>query len=705
MTSKIKTFEINGIIDTAEPVLGNLQKLCAAAACYFTFDSTQGKYSVVENKQDVPIATFDDSNILGGIQLGTLDVDEMYNAMSIEFNSKDLRNETDVVHYKLTDGNMYGKEFYNPLNLRFDLVNNPVQAAYLGRIQVQQTRFDKLIQFRTDYSYSGLRAGDVIQVVNDVLGYPLTGNVTTLGYFRIASIKEVDSAEDGFVIEITGHQYADRVYTQNLMSRDFDREERDKKTGIKASRTSACIAAKDDTKIGEDASKVYESGSAANTAAKSKAQETGFIPELAKRTFTIAGPQNICEGDTGVTYTFTAPADCCGRDDYTVPYTISGTGIETLDISIPLTGDLTFTSGVATMVFDVDNSADTEGNETMTIAVGCNRYDVVIHDNYVDVPAYTITADTTTDTDVNEADECDTLTFNITATNTDNGAGIDYTVTGIDSADLLTGSLTGTVVADWCDTAGTVAFTFTKGSTESDTIVFTLDGKGVSKSVVLNDAADYTVAWGHTEITEGDTTSATVTVDGIPDGTSVPWALSGTASGKVTSATSGTVTISSGQGIVTGISTNDDGVEDGYSTTLIITFGPTTGYETCGNASASLTVLDNDGGSPEFSNCQYTLVPGVWCAAYASANGQVSNITPKDYVSVMTYPRVGTPVQIPTAVTVTAGLPSTVTINATVTAYTGTGMGGIPFEIITTFDSLGADQPVTGTTTQVRGYT
>ena len=48
MTSKIKTFEINGIIDTSEPVLGNLQKLCAAAACYFTFDSTQGKYSVVE---------------------------------------------------------------------------------------------------------------------------------------------------------------------------------------------------------------------------------------------------------------------------------------------------------------------------------------------------------------------------------------------------------------------------------------------------------------------------------------------------------------------------------------------------------------------------------------------------------------------------------------------------------------------------------
>lgn len=705
MTSKIKTFEINGIIDTSEPVLGNLQKLCAAAACYFTFDSSQGKYSVVENKQDVPVATFDDSNILGGIQLGTLDVDEMYNAMSIEFNSKDLRNETDVIHYKLTDGNKYGKEFYNPLNLRFDLVNNPVQAAYLGRIQVQQTRFDKLIQFRTDYSYSGLRAGDVIQVVNDVLGYPLTGNVTTLGYFRIASIKEVDSAEDGFVIEITGHQYADRVYTQNLMTRDFDREERDKKTGIKASRTSACIAEKDDTKIGDDASKVFESGSAANTAAKANAQQTGFVPELSKRLFTISGPQNICEGDTGVTYTFTAPADCCGRDDYTVPYTISGTNIDATDISIPLTGDLSFTNGVATMVFDVDNSAKTEGNEPMTIAVGCNRYDVTIHDNYIDVPEYTITADTTTATDVTEADECDTLTFNITATNTDNGAGIDYTITGIDAADLLTGSLTGTVVADWCDEAGTVSFTFTKGSTESDTIVFTLDGKGVSKSIVLNDAADYTVAWTDSQITEGDTTSASVTVDGIPDGISVPWALSGTALGKVTSATSGSVTISGGSATVSGISTNDDGTEDGYSTTLIITFGPTTGYETCGSASASLEVLDNDGGSPEFSTCQYTLVPAVWCPTYSSTNGEVTGMSIQNYVSVMTYPKVGTPVQIPTQVSVTQGSPSTVTINATVTAYTGTNMGGIPFEIITTFDSLAVDQPVTGTTTQVRGYT
>ena len=698
MTSKIKTFEIKGIIDTAEPVLGNLQKLCAAAACYFTFDSTQGKYSVVENKQDVPIATFDDSNILGGIQLGTLDVDEMYNAMSIEFNSKDLRNETDVVHYKLTDGNMYGKEFYNPLNLRFDLVNNPVQAAYLGRIQVQQTRFDKLIQFRTDYSYSGLRAGDVIQVVNDVLGYPLTGNVTTLGYFRIASIKEVDSAEDGFVIEITGHQYADRVYTQNLMSRDFDREERDKKTGIKASRTSACIAAKDDTKIGEDASKVFESGSTANTAAKAKAQETGFVPELAKRKFTVTGPSTVCEGMTGVAFTFTAPADCCGSVDYTVPYTISGTGIETLDISIPLTGDITFTSGVGTLTMDIDNAADTEGDETMIIQVGCTTHSVLIKDTYIDAPVYTITPSAATVT------ECDTLTFTVSATNTDNGASIPYTITGIDAGDLLTGSLTGNIVADWCDEDGTVDLTFTKGTNEgTETITFTLDGKGVSTTVNLTDAVNYTVAWATATITEGDSTSFTITVDGIPDGVSVPWALSGSAAGKVTSGTSGSVTISGGSGTVN-VTTNDDGTDDGYSTTLIATAGPTTGYETCGTATANLEVLDNDGSSVEFANCQYTLIPLAWCPVYQTSDGEVTNLTIKKYMSALTYPRTGTPVTVPASVTVTKGNPSTVTVNSTITVYTNSSYGGVDCNVITSFNSIAVDDMVTGTTTTVRGF-
>ena len=698
-TSTTDTFEINGVIDTSQRVFDNLQRLCNSAGAFFTYDVSQGKYAVVVNTTGTSVATFDESNIIGGIQLSTLDVNEMYNGASVEYNHKDIRDGTDTMNLILDAEDQHTpNEIKNILNLRYDLVNNPVQAAYLAKLQIQQSRFDKIIQFRTDYSYQGLRAGNVIQIVNDWLGYPLTGNPTTLGYFRISSIKEIDDAENGFLLEITAFEYSDTVYTKNNLYRD----PRDQKTGIKSRRENACLEKKDDQKIGDDINKAFTPGSDVNDAIKSGAPNgsaaSGFVPELAKRKFTVTGPSTVCEGMTGVAFTFTAPLDCCVTNDFIVPYTI--TGIQANDISIPLTGDITFTAGIGSITMDIDDTAETEGDETMVIQVGCTTHSVLIKDTFLDVPVYTVNADAAS------ISECDEVTFTVGATNTDNGEAIAYTITGIDAADLLfPTSLTGNIVADWCDEDGTVTYQFTKGTNEgTETITFTLDGKGVSTNVDLTDAVTYTVAWATGNITEGDSTSFTISVDGIPDGTSVPWALSGSAVGKVTSPISGNVTMSGGQGTVN-VTTNDDSTEDGYATYLTATAGPTTGYTTCGTPTATLTVLDNDGASPEFTTCQYTQVPAVWCGAYDSTTGELTGMSVKSYFNAMTFPRVGTSVLIPTAVTVTQGNPSTITVTGTTTVYTGAGMGGIPTEVITAFDSISPVNPITGTTTSVRGYT
>ena len=696
-TSTTDTFEINGVIDTSQGVLRNIQRLCSSAGAFFTYDNTQGKYAVVVNTTGTSVATFDDSNIIGGIQLSTLDVDEMYNGATVEFNHKDIRDGTDTMTLVLEEEDQHTpNELQNTLSLKYDLVNNPVQATYLAKLQIQQSRFDKIIQFRTDYSYQGLRAGNIIQIVNDWLGYPLTGSSTDIGLFRISSIKEIDDAENGFLLEITAFEYSDTVYTKNNLYRD----ERNQQTGIKSRRENACLERKDDQKIGDDLNKAFTPGSNINDAivqgVSNGVAPSGFVPALAKRKFTVTGPSQVCEGQTGVTFTFTAPPDCCSSSDYSVPYTI--TGIQANDISIPLTGTVSFTSGAGSITMDIDDAAETEGDETMVIQVGCTTHSVVIKDQYLDSPVYTITPSSAT------VDECDTLTFTITATNIDDGEGLDYTITGINSGDLQTGSLTGTVTADWCGNSGSVTLTFTKDSTEgTEVITFTLDGKGVSTNVNLTDAVAYTVAWATPTITEGDSTSFTITADGIPNGVSIPWQLSGSALSKVTSATSGTVSLSGGSGTVN-VTTNDDSDEDGYSTTLIATAGPTTGYETCGDPTASLEVLDNDGASPEFTTCQYTQVPAVWCGGYNATTGELTGMSVQSYFTAMTFPEVGTAVDVPIAVSVTQGNPSTVTITATKTVYTGTGMGGIPTEVITSFDSISPVNPITGTTTTIRGY-
>ena len=697
-TSTTDTFEINGVIDTSQRVFDNIQRLCASSGAFFTYDASQGKYAVVINTTGTSVATFDDSNIIGGIQLSTLDVDEMYNAATVEFNHKDIKDGTDTINLLLDDEDQHTpNEIKNTLNMKFDLVNNPVQATYLAKLQIQQSRFDKIIQFRTDYSYQGLRAGDVIQVVNDWLGYPLTGNPTTLGYFRISSIKEIDDAENGFLLEITAFEYSDTVYTKNNLYRD----PRDNKTGIKSRRENACLERKDDQKIGDDINKAFTPGTDVNDAIKSGAPNgvaaSGFVPELAKRKFSITGPNVACEGET-VTLNIEVPADCCTATPFTVPYTLSGTGITASDVSIPLTGNVTIGSGAGVLTFDIEPEAVTEGTETLLVQIGCNTHEITVHDQYLATPVYVLDADLTT------VDECEVLTWTLSASNVNNGDAIPYVITGIDASDLVSGSLTGNFVADWCDQDGELEMSFTyNGQEGNETITMSVASGAATHSVTLGDGADYAVSFSPSQITEGGSTTATLTTQGIPDGTSVPYTITGSASGKVSSpALTGTVTVNSNTATLA-ISTNDDSTEDGVSTLLNVQFGPTTNFGSCTGV-GQIEVLDNDGVSPEFTVCKYTRVPVVWCGSYNATTGYLEDMTVKKYANVPTFPRVGSAVTIPTAVSVTTGNPSTVAVTASVTAYTGTNIGGIPYEFITTFDSQNPLQPITGTTTTVRGF-
>ena len=252
MTTKIDTFEINGIIDTSQNVFGNVQKMCEAAGATFSHDPATGKYSVVILGEDDPIATFNDTNMLGSVILNTTDISEMYNAVSVEYAHKDLKDKRDVMHFKLDLEDTYTPlEVENRLNLSFDLVNNPIQAAYLGKIALQQTRFDRIINFRANYDYIGLSAGDVIQVVNTALGLEedvVNPSSDTYSKWRIVTVEEMDDDTLGLTVNITALEYNTTVYSKNNLYREI----RDQNTGIGPKRENVCLAIKDLEKLADD---------------------------------------------------------------------------------------------------------------------------------------------------------------------------------------------------------------------------------------------------------------------------------------------------------------------------------------------------------------------------------------------------------------------------------------------------------------------
>ena len=214
-------FNINGVIDTKENVLENLQTLSISSGCFVTYDVNAGKWSVVINQAGTAVQQFDDSNIVGALNVSTTPLNELYNKCVVEFPHKDLNDAVDTIEISIPSAERYANERDNTLQIKLDTINDPVQAQVIGSMELKQSRVDRIVTFQTDFSAIGLKAGDIIEITNSQYGFNLTK-------FRVTKIEEEDVDDGALYLNITALEYSADVYnTSNLVY-----EYRTKRTGI-----------------------------------------------------------------------------------------------------------------------------------------------------------------------------------------------------------------------------------------------------------------------------------------------------------------------------------------------------------------------------------------------------------------------------------------------------------------------------------------
>ena len=214
-------FEINGVISTDKTVWANLDTLASAARSYLTFDYNNSKWSVIINKPTATVKQFNDSNIIGAINITGSGITEMYNRVQIEFPHKDMMDKRDTIMLQIPDEQRFANEPDNMLSLSYDIINDPVQASMIALTELKQSRLDKIIDFSTDFTALGLKAGDVIEVTQSMYNF-------TNKKFRIITIDEADIDDGSIVLKITALEYDESVYDYS----DIDRYKRDHNTGI-----------------------------------------------------------------------------------------------------------------------------------------------------------------------------------------------------------------------------------------------------------------------------------------------------------------------------------------------------------------------------------------------------------------------------------------------------------------------------------------
>ena len=207
--STVHRSRLNGVVDTSKNVMANIENIANSAQCWVTYDITQGKWSVVINQAGTSTHSFDDSNIVGEVDLVTTQLDRLYNAVEVQYPDNDLEDSNSFVRAEMLPADLLQNEPENVLRLTYPLLSEQIQALNLGLTELKQSRLDKVITFVSDYTAYGIRAGDIIDVTIDTYNW-------TSKLFRVLQLEEVDRADGYIDIRITANEYDDNIYTHDL---------------------------------------------------------------------------------------------------------------------------------------------------------------------------------------------------------------------------------------------------------------------------------------------------------------------------------------------------------------------------------------------------------------------------------------------------------------------------------------------------------
>lgn len=197
-------YRINGVIDPSKPFLENVDQILNACDSWMQYKATTGQWAIVVNKAESPSYAFNDSNIIGSISVGSIDITQIPNKIQGRFPDSQNRDQYNYVNLETPNALLYPNEPVNKLDINYDLVNNSVQALYLANRVLEQAREDLLVTIDTTYDGIQVDAGDVVSVTNTAYGW-------NNKLFRAMQVKEIVN-ETGLTAQIQLTEYNADVY-------------------------------------------------------------------------------------------------------------------------------------------------------------------------------------------------------------------------------------------------------------------------------------------------------------------------------------------------------------------------------------------------------------------------------------------------------------------------------------------------------------
>ena len=211
-------WQIDGMISTYQTNKDNIDVMCQSASTFFTYDNKIGKFTVVPNRlattaEKNAAFVFNDDNIISSIDITSTELYSLYNSIESEYPSVAQEDQTKSIIVTTPSGDRNTNEPDNPLQTRYQLVNDAPRVHNLANIDLRQSRLSTLVQFTADYSALTVDVGDVIKVTQPVYGY-------NAKLFRVMKVSEQEGETGYLSCAITAMEYADSIYAHNTVQSD-----------------------------------------------------------------------------------------------------------------------------------------------------------------------------------------------------------------------------------------------------------------------------------------------------------------------------------------------------------------------------------------------------------------------------------------------------------------------------------------------------
>lgn len=218
-------YRINGPVDTTKNFLDNLNQLCDSCDTWLSYNEKNNNWTVVINRSiydldptGAGIRNVNASNIIGGINLHPMDLNQSYSSVEIQYPNTAIRDQPSYYVLDISDFPLVvrsANEPDNKLSIALPYTNNQVQAQYIAGRRLLQSREDLSVTFTMDHSGIQVDAGDVIAINHERYGW-------TSKLFRVNQVQESKSADGSLFAQITASEYNDGVYDDNNLDlQDF----------------------------------------------------------------------------------------------------------------------------------------------------------------------------------------------------------------------------------------------------------------------------------------------------------------------------------------------------------------------------------------------------------------------------------------------------------------------------------------------------